>query len=191
MPSYQIPPATVTLANGNNASPNITHSLLFTVNSACSLGAIGFYSPAGASGLPDQCVLFQVTGQSQVAGTLVTSPSWSGAAASGWVYEDYASPVALTVGQSYLSAVHVGPSAPDGYGKTTSFWSSGPGSAGYTIGPATAPNYSANNLQGAVQSGNSSITYPTTNESGNYFGVSVVLITPSGTRSALVLASYI
>jgi len=168
----------VTLANAGNASPQLTFTAEFTLTASASLTGIWFYSPAGAAGLPDQCVLFDTSTQAEVSGTLNASPSWSGAAASGWVKCTY-SPVALTSGHTYLVAVHVPPASSDGYGKTSAFWTTGPGASGIVSGPLSAPNYSTSTLQGAVASGQSSITYPTITESGAYFGVDVEVTTSS------------
>jgi len=174
--AYTLFAQAVTLANAGNASPQLTFTTEFTLTSAASLTGIWFYSPSGAAGLPDQCVLFDTSTQAEVSGTLNASPSWSGAAASGWVKCSY-SGVALTSGHTYLAAVHVPPASSDGYGKTAAFWTTGTGSGGIVSGPLSAPNYSTSTLQGAVASGQSTITYPTITESGAWFGVDVEVST--------------
>lgn len=182
MAAFTLMNQAVTLANASNPSPNLTLTTEFTITSACSLTGIWWYSPAGAAGLPNSCCLYDTSDQSQVAGTVNLAPSWSGAAASGWVKCSYAS-VALTSSKTYLVAVHVGTGAPDGYGKTTGFWTSGTGSGGITSGPMVAPNFTTSTLQGAVSSGQSSLTYPTITESGAYFGTDVE-VTVSTARTA-------
>jgi Domain of unknown function (DUF4082)/Glycosyl hydrolases family 16 len=144
-------------ASGASANMNpFTLGVQFAVLAAVPLNAIWFFSGSGATELPQTIALFTVSG-----GTLVHSetPSWSGAAGSGWVRAAFASPPSLAYGTSYVAAVYA-----DGvsgwYGGVSAYWSTGPGSAGITNGPLTAPdNAAAANGQDVYNSG-SGLTFP-------------------------------
>ncbi len=60
-----------------------TNGLEFSVAQPCTLTGIWFYSASGAGALPVEVGLFTVSGETLVFSN--ASPSWSGAAASGWV----------------------------------------------------------------------------------------------------------
>ena len=57
----------------------------FQLSQSCTLDNIWFYSASGATALPTRCAIWNVASQTVVTGTDNTSPSWSGAAGSGWV----------------------------------------------------------------------------------------------------------
>ncbi len=57
----------------------------FFLSEPCTVDNIWFYSPPGVTVLPTECGIWDVATQQMVAGTSNTSPSWSGAAGSGWV----------------------------------------------------------------------------------------------------------
>ena len=101
-----------------------------------------------------------------VPGTHNSSPSWSGAAGSGWVscaYHD----VTLPAGD-YKVAVVNGAASPQKWNAATlDYWSTGPGANGITSGPLSAPS-----LAGATAPGQStynqgtSFVYPDTYDTG-------------------------
>jgi hypothetical protein len=72
-----------------------TAGIEISVSVAGTLAGLWLYSPPGESltSLPTEIALYTVTGT-----TLVTSqtPSWSGAAGSGWVFAAFSSPPSLT-----------------------------------------------------------------------------------------------
>ena len=81
-----------------------TYGLYFTVNAACALTAIWFYSPSGSTSLPTWTALSTTT--TGATGTLVaqdSSPSWSGAAGSGWVRDNSFPATLLSTGVSYVA----------------------------------------------------------------------------------------
>ncbi len=57
----------------------------FWLSERCKLDKIWFYSPPGATVLPDECAIFDVSTQKMVAHTRKAS-GWSGKPASGWVW---------------------------------------------------------------------------------------------------------
>lgn len=129
--------------NGNFIDANDAYSLgtEFTLSQACTLDNIWFYSPSGASGLPTQCAIWDVATQSVVAGTLKTSPSWSGASGSGWVAASYTG-VTLPAGD-YKTSVWNAAASGSGTGwneYTVDYFTTGAGANGITSGPITVPN---------------------------------------------------
>ena len=105
--SYRLWPSYPVLPGG--ASEDTTAYTLateFQLSESCTLDKIWFYSASGAAALPTQCAIWSVSSQSVVSGTDNTSPSWSGAAASGWVSCAY-SGVTLPAGD-YKVAVFYG-----------------------------------------------------------------------------------
>jgi len=87
--------------------------------------------------LPSQCAIWNVATQTVVAGTNNTSPSWSGAAGSGWVSCSY-SGVTLPAG-NYKTSVYYG-GGKTFYQEDVKYFSSGPGANGITAGPLSSPN---------------------------------------------------
>jgi hypothetical protein len=122
---------------------NFTLGTEFTLAASCALDAVWFYSPSGASQLPTDCGIWNVSGQSLVAGTHNASPSWSGAAGSGWVSVAY-SGVTLPAGD-YKVTVYNGAGTPSAWNATTfPYWSGGGyGTGGIVSGPLSAPNDAA------------------------------------------------
>jgi hypothetical protein len=79
-PNYQVIPGQVSIDTFQQSL-----GTQFLLSKPCSLNNIWFYSPPGVSVLPTECAIWDVATQQVVAGTRNTSPSWSGAAGSGWV----------------------------------------------------------------------------------------------------------
>lgn len=132
----------------------------FQLSESCSLDNIWFYSASGAGMLPSRCAIWNVGSQSVVSGTDDTSPSWSGAAGSGWVACSY-SGVTLPAGD-YKVAVFYGGGSP-WYLATTGYWAAdGPGGSGVTAGPVTAPGTSAATSPGQSTYNYAAWAYPQT-----------------------------
>ena len=70
----------------------------FWLSGRCKLDRIWFYSPPGATVLPDECAIFNVSTQEMVPNTRKAPARWSGKAASGWV-SAYYSGVTLPAGK--------------------------------------------------------------------------------------------
>jgi hypothetical protein len=85
-----------------------TNGLHFTVSSASTFNGVWHYSPTGQTALPSEIGLYSISTANPATGTYTllssnSSPSWSGAAASGWVYAALTSGVALTSGTNYMA----------------------------------------------------------------------------------------
>ena len=124
-----------------DAAVNYVLATEFTLSQACTLNKIWYYSPAGTAQLATSCRIWLIQGAD--AGTSVasnTSPSWSGAAGSGWVSCTFG---ATTLGAGdYKVSVYNGAGTPDGWGAkdaSTNYWDTGVGGGGITWGPVTAP----------------------------------------------------
>jgi Concanavalin A-like lectin/glucanases superfamily/Domain of unknown function (DUF4082) len=61
----------------------------FKLSAACTLNKLWFYSPPTVTQLPTACAIYEISSQTIVSGTSNGSPTWSGAAGSGWVSCDY------------------------------------------------------------------------------------------------------
>lgn len=136
--SYRLWPSYPTLPGHlDSDTAGYTLATEFQLSKSCTLDNLWFYTASGASVLPTRCAIWNVATQAVVAGTDNTSPSWSGAAGSGWVACAYTG-VTLPAGD-YKVAVFYGGGV-EWYQATTGYWGSGgPGSAGITAGPVTAP----------------------------------------------------
>lgn len=158
-PSYPVLPGT---ASGDTIG--YTLATEFQLSHACTLDNIWFYSSSGAAALPTRCAIWSVSSQSEVPGADNSSPSWSGAAGSGWVACRY-SGVTLPAGD-YKVAVYYGGGA-RWYQATVGYWGTGgPAAAGITAGPLTAPGESAATSPGQSTYNPGSWAYPETYGSG-------------------------
>jgi len=178
--SYRLWPSYPTLPGHlDSDTAGYTLATEFQLSKSCTLDNIWFYSASGASVLPTRCAIWSVSSQSVVAGTDNTSPSWSGAAGSGWVACSY-SGVTLPAGD-YKVAVFYGGGA-EWYQATTSYWGGGGvGASGITNGPVTAPGTSGATSPGQGTYNKGSWAYPQTYDSagsGENYWVDVE-VTPS------------
>ena len=153
-PGYPVVP---TPSSGDTGQQ--TFGTEFKLSQACTLDNIWFYSPSGVTILPSRCAIWDVSSRTVVAGTDSTSPSWSGAAGSGWVSCAY-SGVTLPAGD-YKTTVYSGGGARF-YTETVDYFSSGAGANGITAGPLSCPS-----TGGATPPGNSTyqdgpFAYPNT-----------------------------
>ncbi|MGO8886270.1 MAG: hypothetical protein ACLP7J_06905 [Streptosporangiaceae bacterium] len=158
-PSYPAIPGNI-----NSDTTAYTVATEFQVSQSCTLDNIWFYSASGAGALPSRCAIWDVSSQTVVSGTDNTSPSWSGAAASGWVACAY-NGVTLPAGD-YKVAVFNGGGA-HWLQVTSGYWASGgPGANGITAGPVTAPATSSATSPGQSTYTSGSWAYPVTYASG-------------------------
>jgi hypothetical protein len=163
-PSIPNPPGRIT-----DSAANFTLATEFTLSGYCALDRIWFYSPPGTTQLPTGCGIWDVSAQSVVAGTGKSSPSWSGAAGSGWISCDYSSAgVTLVPGLSYKVAVVNGAADPVSWNSATiNYWSTGLGSGGISNGPLFAPNETAASSPGqSTYNQGSAFSYPGTYDTG-------------------------
>ena len=166
---------------------NGSYGLYFTVNANTTLVAIWFYSPATSTKLPTNTALYSTTSGSPGTGTLVaqnTTPSWSGAAGSGWVRDNSFPSTAITAGTIYVAQYYATDVKIQGYlfpGSSPAAWF--PSSS--TSGLINAPS-----LVGSAHNGpylNSSNAYPSSNNSNNLnwlADVEVTSLAPAATGAA-------
>jgi hypothetical protein len=122
------------------------------LSQSCTLNNIWYYSPQGVDQLATECGVWDMSTQKLVAEN--TSPSWSDAAASGWISCAFTG-VTLPAGK-YKVAVYNGAATPDPWSaKQLNYWDTGPGKNGITNGPLYAPQLAdastANINQGSGQ----------------------------------------
>jgi hypothetical protein len=163
----------------------------FLLSHACKVSKIWFYAPASTSpaALPTKCGIFSVATQAVVAGSLNSSPSWSGA--SGWVSCSYTGLV-LPPGD-YKACVFTTGGSTNFYQETELYWASpGPGDGGITWGPLSAPsNASATTPGQGTYNHGASFTYPATTDSGpdagqnRWVDIEVIPVSPVRTRASL------
>jgi hypothetical protein len=152
-PDYPGIPGTV-----DSDTTGYTLATEFELAQSCTLDKIWYYSAPGAGALPTRCAIWDVASQSEVAGTDNSSPSWSGAAGSGWVSCSY-SGLTLPAGDYKVSVFYGGGSG--WYLATGGYWGSGgTGGNGITAGPVTAPNSSAATSPGQGTYNAGSWAYP-------------------------------
>ena len=178
--SYRLWPGYPRIPGGlNSDTTGYTLGTEFRLSQSCTVGNIWFFSAPGAAALPTRCGIWSVSSQSVVAGTDNTSPSWSGAAGSGWVACPY-SGVTLPAGDYRVAAFYGGGSK--WYQATIGYWTSGgTGAAGITAGPLTAPGEAAASSPGQSTYNKGSWAYPSTYETstpGENYWVDIE-VTPS------------
>ena len=106
---------------------------------SCTLDNIWYYSPSRATKLATECGVWDISTRKLVATN--ESPSWSGAAASGWVSCAFTG-VTLPAGK-YRVAVYNGAEAPGEWSpKQLNYWDIGAGHNGIMNGPLYAPGLS-------------------------------------------------
>jgi Domain of unknown function (DUF4082) len=164
--SYRLWPSYPTLPGHlDSDTTGYTLATEFQLSASCQLNKIWFYSASGAGALPTRCAIWDVSSQTVVAATDNTSPSWSGAAGSGWVSCGY-SGITLPAGD-YKVAVYYGGGS-EWYQATTGYWNNGgAGTSGITAGPVTAPSSSAATGPGQGTYHQGSWAYPQSYSSDN------------------------
>jgi hypothetical protein len=174
--SYRLWPSYPTVVGGiDSDTTGYTLANEFRLSKSCTLDEIWFYSAPGAAALPTRCAIWNVSSQAVVSGTDNTSPSWSGAAGSGWVSCAY-SGVTLPAGDYKVSVFYGGGS--QWYQVAAGYWTTGSGGSGITSGPLTAPSAAAATSPGQATYNQASWAYPATNGNGENFWVDVQ-VTPA------------
>ncbi len=136
--SYRIWPNLPIVPGGiSNDTGQQTFGTEFWLSQSCALNNIWYWSPPGVTVQPSRCGIFSVATQTEVSGTDNSSPSWSGAAGSGWVSCSY-SGIVLPAGK-YKVCVYTGGGSKV-YQEDVDYFGSGPGTSNVVIGPITVPN---------------------------------------------------
>ena len=110
---------------GHNDSDTTSQTLGvdFTVSTNVALTGIWQWSASGCTALPSTCAIWNVGTGLVVAGTQNNSPSWSGAAGSGWVKCSYDGSITLSSGITYTAATWNGATGgAQWYGITATWW---------------------------------------------------------------------
>ena len=139
----------------------------FSLSESCAVNNVWFYSPPFADALPASTQIWNASTQALVSGTNLAA-SWSGALASGWVANSYASAGIVLPAGNYIATVYYG-GGEVFYMESRGYFGShlgdaGPATNGMANGPlsspsnATAPNPPGGN--GCYFSGGTSPTYP-------------------------------
>lgn len=195
--SYRLRPNALGLGCTNgiaaDTASNFTLGLEFSLTEACTINNVWFYSAPGVTQLPTSIGVFQVSGTSLAASN--SSPSWSGAAGSGWVKAALSGSLAAST--NYKVCVCNGAGSPAQWNYYVADWweatSGGFGTGGLTAGPLSFPdNGSATSPgQGSYNPG-ATLTYPATNVGPYDYGVDIEVTPatagPSG--SGLLMASF-
>jgi hypothetical protein len=170
--SYRLWPGMVELGNfSDDTANNFTLGTEFSLSQACSINNVWFYSPAGVTQLPTEIGVYQVSGATLVASN--SSPSWSGAAASGWIKAPLSG--TLSAGVNYKVVVLNGAASPSVWnGAVASYWSTGFGANGLTAGPITAPSNATATSPGQESYNlGATIAYPGTNAGPYHYGTDI------------------
>jgi hypothetical protein len=171
--SYRLWPGYPRIPGAVDSDPTgYTLATEFKLLQSCTLDKIWFYSASGAGALPTRCAIWSGSSHSEVSGTDNSSPSWSGAAGSGWVACPY-SGVTLPAGDYRVAVFYGGGS--EWYQATSGYWTSGgTGAAGITAGPLTAPGESTATSPGQGSYNAGSWAYPNSySSSGENYWVDV------------------
>jgi hypothetical protein len=177
--SYRIWPNRTDLGNyTNDTANNFTLGMEFSLSQACTVNNVWFYSPSGVSQLPTEIGVYNVSTTTLVASN--SSPSWSGAAGSGWVKA--ALTASLAGGTNYKVVVLNGAGSPSVWnGAVASYWSTGFGGSGLTSGPITVPNNATATSPGQSSYNlGSAIAYPNTNAGPYNYGVDIEVTPATG-----------
>jgi hypothetical protein len=135
--SYRLWPNYPTPIGANINSQTIAYTLATetTLSQACTSDLVWFYSPPTATVLPTRASVWSVTSQTRTLDN--SSPSWSGAAGSGWV--SCTMPGSVPAG-NYKPSVYYGGGV-EWFVAQVGFWTTGAGGSGLgPNGPISAPN---------------------------------------------------
>jgi hypothetical protein len=148
-----------------DSAVNYDISTEFALSRDCTLGKVWYFSPPGTAQLATSASIWNITGGG-LTGTLAAqaaSPSWSGAAASGWISCSFTG-VTLPAGK-YKVSVYNSAATPDNWGAKdagTDYWRAGEGANGITWGPLSAPKLSDASLAYNYNGSNGGSTPPFT-----------------------------
>lgn len=135
--SYRMYPNMRDLGNfALDTANGFTLGVEFSLSADCAADAAWFYSPATVGVLPSAAGFYRVSDQALVA--VSNSPSWSGAAGSGWISAPFAG-VTLKTGVNYKYVVFQGANS-IWNAAVAKYYSSGFGGAGLVAGPVTVPD---------------------------------------------------
>lgn len=143
--SFRLYPNSTGVTSASVLDLNVDYTLATEVHflQQCAALKTWFYSIAGASGLPTRADVWSVGSGLSVAS--LTSPSWSGAAGSGWVSASWPAGTVLPAG-TYRASVFNANGTTGGWSAkdaSTQYWHTGAGANGIQAGPLLAPGLAA------------------------------------------------
>ena len=189
--SYRLYPNTADFGNySNDTANNFTLGKQFILSQGCTISNIWFYSPSGVTQLPTEIGVYQSSGPALVASN--ASPSWSGAAGSGWVKASLSGTLSASV--KYKIAVLNGAGSPAIWnGAIANYYTTGFGASGLTAGPITVyDNATADSPGQESYNAGATITYPGTNAGPYAYGLDIELTpvaAPAGPSYTASMAS--
>ncbi len=179
--SYRVYPNMADVGNYSlDTANNFTLGMEFELTGACTINNVWFYSPATVTQLPTGIGVYQVSGTSLVASS--SSPSWSGAAGSGWVSAPLTG--SLNASTKYKVAVLNGAGSPAVWNSAVAnYFSTGYGGSGLTAGPISVfSNATADSPGQETYNAGATLTYPATNAGPYSYGLDIEL-TPAASPS--------
>lgn len=169
MTTYRIWPSTTPSPAGMiSQAGQYTIGTEFELSAPQQLVRIWVYSGSGETATPTACGIYKVSDQSTVVRD--SSPPWSGAAASGWISDSFASGTVLQASTRYKVFIYPGVSTALNY--TQVYFEAGqPGANGFTNGPLTCFSATtATNGQCSYAIGDG---YPTNDAGANNYWIDV------------------
>jgi hypothetical protein len=150
----------------------------FEVSAQQGVYNVWWYSASGALTLPTACGVWNLDTQENVCENL--SPSWSGAAGSGWVSCSFPGSDAVNSGTHYGVAIFGGSGSNWRY-HTPSYWTTGAGASGISNGVLSAPSNASALLGQSIGGGTGSWSCPTSGAAGQNYWVDVEVGALAGT----------
>lgn len=186
--SYRFRPNMADLGNFSLDTANgFTLGLTFSSSVPCTVSNGWFYTPTGVSVLPSKIGIYRVSDQALIG--VNNSPSWSGAAASGWVSSPMPG-VTLQAATGYRYVVFEGSNV-IWNAAVANYWSTGFGASGLVSGPLAAPDNAAAAAPGQESYHQAGvITYPDTSAGPFDYGLDIE-VTPVASGSGLLMAAGI
>lgn len=159
-----------------------TLGLEFSVSQRCALSKIWHYSPSGSVALPTRCGLWNVGSQTVVPGSDNQAPTWSGAAASGWISCDYSGAgVVLAPNTNYKVSTFLAATTSNWFAALNNLFGAGNFyQNGVTAGPLSILNNATATPGQSSWHPTTTWGYPDTSTAPEYDGVDVELLPLAG-----------
>lgn len=160
--TFRLWPNSGTVLNWIIDSPaNFVLATEFAVDKAVTVHNVWFYSGPGIDQLPTSVDVWEIPSKEHILSN--ASPDWSGAAGTGWISTPLSG--SLPKGKYYVSVYNGGDVAAINV-ETNSYWTTGGGQNGITMGPLSAPNFTDGTEAFEYDSSGESNTPPWTDGTG-------------------------
>jgi len=168
--SYRLYPNMTDLGNFSLDTANgFTLGKQFSLSEQCDVNNVWFYSPATVTQLPAEVGVYRISDQSLVLSE--SSPTWSGAAGSGWISAPLSG--SLDAGTDYKVVVFQGSNV-IWNAAVANYYSTGFGGSGLTSGPISVPgNASAASPGQETYHQAAAIAYPDTSAGPFAYGLDI------------------